>query len=108
MNIQGNTYLAHKILECRIYPIDMFTSNMIDSGFGRWSVDVGDMEVPFARAYYDKLCNVASWADLEGILCRGTGLPAGMGRSDTEKCSELRTRAVRIVEQINGSIARAL
>jgi hypothetical protein len=56
--------LAQKIRQYRIYSIKEFTEKMRADGFGRWS----DTEVPAARAYYDKLCNVVSWADLEHAL----------------------------------------
>lgn len=75
-------------------------------GFGRWSVDVGDTEVPAARAYYDKLCNVVSWADLEHILCTPSAPPADASKSDLMKRVELRDRAVRIVERLDGCISR--
>lgn len=82
---------------------------MSEEGFGPWSVDVGDMEVPRAREYYEKLCNVKSWAELEQIMCPVHKEDmSGASKMDLKKRSELRDRAVRLLREIDGSIARAL
>ena len=100
------TYLSQTIKICQIYPISKFTSSMREDGFGPWCVDVGDTEVPIAREYYEKLCNVKSWAELEQILCCTKDIPSAASKMDLKKLSEVRDRAIRLINQIDGSIAR--
>lgn len=102
-----STYIVRKIKVCQIYPISKFTTIMSRKGFGSWWVDNGDTEVPMARKYYEKLCNVKTWAELEQILCTNSDI-SGASKMDLKKRRELYIRAVKLVAKIEGSVARAL
>lgn len=101
-------YLANKIQKCRFYSIDAFTSGMRKGGFGTWAVEDGDTEVPVAREFYEKLCNVTSWDELKQILLADKDVLTGASKMDRNKRNDLYDRAVRLIERLEGSIARAL